>query len=122
VPDEPHFPPPGEKVREPYREPDKTPAPEAPRKVVTRAEPPQSSHPEAALTRDEMKALLAVTASPRPAWRKSLWRSPVFIVTSIVSYFLHMAFGPYAYALDLVLFVATLAWMARPLFRRDGFS
>jgi hypothetical protein len=122
VPDEPHFPAPGEKIREPYREPDAGPAPEASRKIVTRPDPPAASEPKAALTRDEMKALLAVTAAQRPAWRKSLWRSPILIVTTIASHFLHMAFGSYAYGLDLVLFVATLAWMARPLFRRDGFS
>jgi hypothetical protein len=122
VPDEPHFPAPGEKSREPYREPDPVPAREAPRKLVTRAEPP-SSHPKpAALTREEMNALLAVTAAKKPAWRKSLWRSPVLIASSILSHLLHMALGSYAYPLDLVLFVAALAWMARPLFRKDGFS
>ena len=39
VPDEPHFPAPGEKIVDPYREPEK-PAPAAPsHKIVTRAEP-----------------------------------------------------------------------------------
>ncbi len=123
MPDEPHFPAPGEKSREPYREPDPAPVPAAPRKLVTRAEPPPSSQPErAALTRDEMRALLAVTAAQRSPWKKSLWRIPVLVATSIVSHLLHMAIGSYAYPIDLVLFVATLVWIARPLFRKDGFS
>jgi hypothetical protein len=123
VPDEPRFPAPGEKIREPYREAEK-PAPAAPaQKIVTRAEPPPSSKPErAALTRDEMKAMLAVTAAQRTPWKKSIWRSPLLLVVSVVSHLLHAALGAYAYPLDVVLFVLALAWIARPLFRRDGFS
>lgn len=123
VTDEPHFPAPGEKIRDPYREPEKATPPAPARAIVTRAEPPPDSTPKReALTRDEMKALLAVTAAQRPAWKKSLWRSPVLLVSSIVSHVLHMAIGVYAYPLDVVLFIAALAWIARPLFRRDGFS
>lgn len=123
VPDRPHFPAPGEKVVDPYREPEK-PAPAAPsHKIVTRAEPPPSSKPKPAhLTREEMKALISVTAAQKPVWKKSLWRSPVLIVTSIVSQLLHMVIGSYAYPIDAVLFIVAIAWMARPLFRRDGFS
>ena len=122
MPDEPHFPAPGEKVREPYREPEKA-EPEAPRKTVTRAEPPPDSAPKrAALTREEARALIAVTAAQRPAWKKSLWRSPVLVLTGIVSQLLHIALGSYAYPLDVVLFIAAIVWMARPLLRKDGFS
>lgn len=124
VPDEPHFPAPGEKVVDPYREPEKA-APSPPsHKIVTRAEPPPASHPPKHLTftAEEKKALLMVTAAQRPAWKRSLWRSPVLIVTSIVSQLLHMVIGSYAYPLDAVLFIAAIAWMARPLFKKDGFS
>jgi hypothetical protein len=124
VPDEPHFPAPGEKIVDPYREPEK-PAPSPPsHKIVTRAQPPpSSSQPKhVALTAEEKKALIMVTAAQRPAWKKSLWRSPVLIVTSIVSQLLHMVIGSYAYPLDAVLFIAAIAWMARPLMRKDGFS
>ena len=124
VPDEPHFPAPGEKIVDPYREAEK-PAPAAPsHKVVTRAEPPPSSRDpkHSALTREEMNALIAVTAAQKPSWKRSLWRSPVLIVTGIVSQLLHMVIGSYAYPLDAALFILAIAWMARPLLRRDGFS
>lgn len=125
MPDEPHFPAPGEKIADPYRAPEK-PAPAEPsHKIVTRAEPPPSSSQKpknTALTREEMNALIAVTAAQRPAWKKSLWRSPVLVITGIVSQVLHIAIGSYAYPIDAALFIAAIAWMARPLFRKDGFS
>ena len=125
VPSEPRFPSPGEKIVDPYREPE-PPAPAEPsHKIVTRAEPPPPSSPRrqhVALTAEEKKALIMVTAAQHPPWKKSLGRSPVMIAASLVSHFLHMAIGSYAYPLDLVLFIAALAWVARPLFKRDAFS
>jgi hypothetical protein len=122
VPDEPHFPAPGEKIVDPYREPEKPTAAEPSRKIVTRAEPPSSTPHRQALTREEMNAMIAVTAAQRPAWQRSLWRSPVLVITGIVSQLLHIAIGAYAYPIDVVLFIGALVWIARPLLRRDHFS
>jgi hypothetical protein len=123
VPDEPHFPAPGEKIVDPYREPE-TPAPAEPsHKIVMRAEPPPSSRPKrSALTREEMSAMIAVTAAQRPQWKKSLWRMPVLVLVSVASHVLHASFGTWTYAFDVAFGIASLVWVARPLFKRDGFS
>jgi len=125
VPDEPHFPAPEEKAREPYREPERPAPAEASRKIVTRAEPPPSSSSSpkrAAITREEMNAMIAVTAAQQPRWKKSLWRSPALIVVTIVGHLLDSAVGIYSIPISMVLAMLALAWIARPLFRRDGFS
>jgi len=121
VPDDPRFPEPGEKIVDPYREPETPAPPEPSHKIVTRAEPPPTSKREP-ITREEMAAMIAVTAAQEPKWPKSLWRSPVLFVVMIVGHFLDAAVGVYSIPISLVLGAAALVWIARPLFRRDGFS
>jgi len=122
VPDEPHFPAPGEKIVDPYRDPEK-PAPAEPsRKIVTRAEPPPSSKPKPAkLTREEINALIAVTAAQSP-WKKTLKRSPVLFAATLVGHLLGGFLGVLALPVSLMLVAAALVWIALPLFKRDGFS
>jgi hypothetical protein len=117
--DAPHFPPPGRK--EAYRAPAVT-SPSTSPKVVTRAEPPPSSgHPaRVALTKDEMRALIAVEAAKRPPWRSSLRRSAILLPVSLVVHLLGTSV--WALVIGVVLYVAALAWIARPLFRRDDFT
>jgi hypothetical protein len=114
VPDEPHFPAPRPKG---YRdsEPAAPSAAEPARKIVTRAEPPPDlDAPKPKLTREEMNAMIAVTAAQHPPWKKSLKRSPILLPATIASH--------WSMPLAAVLVIAALVWIARPLFRRDGFS
>ena len=112
MPDEPHFPEP--KPKEAYRVP-ATPAPAKTPIVVTR---PESSDEASKLTRDEVRALIAVEAAKHQPWKSSLKRSGVLILVGLVS----QVFGSYSLIVGSVLTIAALVWIARPLFRRDDFS
>lgn len=121
--DAPHFPPPGRK--DAYRvTPLATPATSP--KVVTRAEPPSDElappKPKPKLTRDEMRALLAVEGAKRPPWRRSLRRSAILVPATIVAHILDIVLGSWSLAIMAVAFVAAFVWIARPLFRRDDFT
>jgi hypothetical protein len=99
-----------------YRVPGEPAPPKAPI-VVTRPEPP-TSDATPKLTREEIRALIAVEGAKHPPWKSSVRRSPLLLIVGLVS----QAFGSYSLVVGTVLTIAALVWIARPLFRRDEFS
>jgi hypothetical protein len=129
--DEPYFPAPGAARPEPQPQP-------APRRsspnVVARPEPPSpevevdidgAAKPRPALSRTEMQALLAVGRELQGGGRgRAAWkRGRVIVVpTGLISTVLHVVLGDYALPIILVLCLASIVWVARPLLRRDDWS
>jgi hypothetical protein len=137
--DEPRFPPPQAKSAQSsadnsaYRapaepvEPLEPPAAAAPR-VVTRPEPPPDDADAAPLakkaapklTRDEMRALMAVTKTNATPWRSVAKRGGIVsIPTGLIGLGLDAALDHHALAVTAVLGVVGLVWAARPLWKRD---
>lgn len=116
--DEPSFPAPG------------APSPERPvtetapkRVVVTRPEPPSFAHP-AKLSNDEVRALLAVDRTNRPNSFGASWKRGriVALPTTLISVAAHVLFGSAGLWIGAAIILAALAWIARPLLRRDDWS
>jgi hypothetical protein len=96
--------------------------------VVTRAEPlaaaDQTVAPGAQLTREEMRALLAVEGTNRASALGTAWKRGriLAIPTGLISLAAHLLFGwaePWA---SMVIILGAVAWTARPLLRRDDWS
>jgi hypothetical protein len=120
--DGPHFPPPTRKEADPYRAVSTAPTETRAPVIATRAEPPASEPEHVKLTRDEVRALLAVQAARRPPWRSSLRRSAVLFPAGLVAQGLHIVLGGYALPFELLVLAAAFVWIARPLFRHDDFA
>jgi hypothetical protein len=120
------FPPP--RPKEPYRTPEADPSTlPAPPRVVQRAEPPPpdeeprpgARRPALNLTKDEVSALLAVSeaAHPKP-WAQTGRRATILVPVSLVGLLFRLVLGEYDTIAQVVLFVAALAWIARPLYAK----
>lgn len=131
--DEPFFPPPPppadpnaarpatEALSDVPQEPTPAPAP----RILTRAEPPPAdteAPPKRSLDREEIRALLAVTAEQRP--KRGAWSRAriAFLPVTIVGSLLHYLCGDYGLVASLVLTVAALVWCALPLVKRDEWT
>ena len=97
--------------------------------VVVRPEPIADDQAPAQpkLTSDEVRALLAVHEANRPAPAKgasAAWkRGRVIVVpTGLISLAAHAFLGSWAPVVSIAAVLGAIAWTARPLFRRDGFS
>ena len=95
----------------------------AERRVVHRPEPP-SDEPATKLSRDEVRALLAVTATNTKsnAWSRVARRGGIALVpTAIVSTLLDALLGWWSIPVAVVI---ALVWTAMPLLRqrRDGWT
>lgn len=133
--DEPFFPPPREDEETAYRTPgERIEAPasaEEPRRapiVAQRAEPPPEDDPAPGakkpmpmLTPDEVRSLLATTeaASSSRALARCARRSVIFVPVGLIRTFASALLGDFATIVSIVLFVAALAWISLPLWRRD---
>jgi len=92
--------------------------------VVHRPEPPSDEAPAAKprYTQEEMRALLAVSATTNPPWKRAAKRGVIAALPTIVLSFVLDAFlGWWSIP---VLVILAVAWAARPLFRqsRDGWT
>ena len=92
--------------------------------VVHRPEPPREDAPprEARYTQEEMRALLAVTATTKPPWKRAARRGLVAMLpTLILSFVLDSLLGWWSIP---VLVLLAVAWALRPLLRqsRDGWT
>jgi hypothetical protein len=127
--DDPYFPAPG--AARPEAQPQTAPRRSTPN-VVARPEPPSpevdvngAAKPGAALSRTEMKALLAVdrelhgSGRGRAAWKRG---RVIVVPTGLISTVLHVVLDDYALPIILVLCLASIVWVARPLLRRDDWS
>lgn len=123
--DEPRFPAPDEakpKASAPIVATERKPV------EVSRAEPIAEEPPAAGatpkLTADEVRALLAVEGANRPTPAGTAWRRGrvVVIPTGLISLAAHLFFGSWAPVVSIAAILGAIAWTARPLFRRDGFS
>ncbi len=93
--------------------------------VVSRAEPiAEEAGARPKLTPDEVRALLAVEGANRPTASGAAWRRGriVVIPTGLIGLAAHLFFGSWAPFVSIAAVLAAIAWTARPLFRRDGFS
>lgn len=121
--DEPRFPAP-EEAKPKERAPIVATEPRA--VVVARAEPVTDDPPGARpkLTPDEVRALLAVEGASRPTASGAAWRRGriVVIPTGLIGLAAHLFFGSWAPFVSIAAVLGAIAWTARPLFRRDGFS
>lgn len=122
--DEPRFPGPEEakpKPSAPIAIAEKQP------RVVARAEPlAEDASAKAApkLSPDEVRALLAVHEANRPTRGAAAWKRGrvVVIPTGLIGLAAHLFLGSWAPLVSIAATAAAIAWTARPLFRRDGFS
>jgi len=89
--------------------------------VVTRPEPPSDSDSPAKMSREEMRALLAVTETDhQSALGKVYRRGRVAVLpTGLVSLGVHLLLGSISQWLSLAVLLAGILWTAWPLFRRD---
>jgi hypothetical protein len=129
--DEPRFPPPEAKsaANSAYRVAAEPPAAAAPApRVVTRPEPPPdvadapppAKKAAAKLTRDEVRALLAVTKTNAAPWRSVAKRGGlVTIPTTLIGLALDAVLDHHALAVTAVLGAVGLAWALRPLWKRS---
>lgn len=98
-------------------------APPPRRIVVTRPEPP-SDEPDPKsppkLSKDEVRALLAVTKVRSSPTKRALKRVGILsIPTTIVGIALDLAFGEWGTLLVLVIIAAGIFWSVRPLFAKE---
>ncbi len=92
--------------------------------VVHRPEPPleDASSSEARYTQEEMRALLAVTATTNPPWKRAARRGLIAMLpTLVLSVVLDSLLGWWSIP---VLVLLAVAWALRPLLRqsRDGWT
>ena len=95
--------------------------PERKRVVVHRPEPP-SDEGKPQLTKDEVRALLAVTKVTRRPWGRVARRGAIaFVLTTLLSLLLDSWIGWWSIP---VLAVLAIAWTVRPLLQqsRDGWT
>lgn len=126
--DEPFFPPPGVATKATiagYRtpaEPAPTPRPAVVHRPAEQAEAGGPSH----LSREEMRALIAVTAAtaPRITPRKRAWRRGrvILLPFGIAETAAHVLLGSAAPWVMTAFFLAGVAWVARPLLRKNDFA
>ena len=121
--DEPRFPGPEEakpKARTPIAPAERKPI------VVARAEPMAEEQAPAKpkLSPDEVRALLAVHEASRPTRGAAAWKRgrAIVIPTGLIGLAAHLFFGSWAPVVSIAATAAAIVWIARPLFRRDGFS
>ncbi len=128
--DEPRFPPPDEAMSQgasPYR-PASASSPRedaAPRRVViTRADPPKDEPGAPKLTREEMRALLAVEGTNRSSALGRVWKRGRMIVlpTGLLGAVVHWVLGVAEPWASLAVLAIAVSWVARPLLRRDDWS
>lgn len=126
--DEPHFPAPSTTSdASPYREARAAPprVENAPKKIGVRPEPPRDeAHANATtkLSPEELRALLAVESALGGRWRSCARRSTIFLPIGLLSALLRAIFGPYALFATTLAALIALVWIARPLFKDDGFT
>jgi hypothetical protein len=131
VSEPPYFPPPREaKATEaPEAQPEEAFAVEP--RAVSRVEAPPSDaapQPEPAkkpkLSPDEIKALLAVDGVVRPSpFARAAKRGGIVVIpTGLISLLLQLVLGEHAIWVIPLVILGAIAWTARPLFRRDGWS
>lgn len=126
--DEPHFPPPGTGAPTPtdggYRTA-AAPAP-TPRAAVVHRPAAGPDDAPAALSREEMRALIAVTAATAPTLtpRKRAWRRGrvILLPFGLAQTAAHAVLGAAAPWVMGAVFLAGVAWVAHPLLKKDRFA
>lgn len=127
--DEPYFPPPGTVATKPspggYRTPAE-PAPAPRPAVVHRPAEQAGAGGPSNLTREEMRALIAVTAAtaPRMTPRKRAWRRGRVILFpfGLFQTATHALLGAAAPWVSVALCLAGVAWVASPLLKKNDFA
>jgi hypothetical protein len=130
--DEPKFPSPEEAKAKRAAEPSSVPTAPARPVIVRRAEPLLHDAEVAAkkepvkLTQEEVRALLAVTAANRPSTATTLWRRGriAIIPTGVlqIAAYVVLGGGVTAHVVTVGITIAAIAWTARPLLRKDGWT
>ena len=96
--------------------------------IVHRPEPPPDSDSppkKPKLSPEEVRALLAVGDATRDKTKAQvLWKRGrvILIPVGLVDLALHLLVGDYAYIFMILVTVAGIVWMARPLFRKEGWD
>ncbi len=86
--------------------------------IATRPEPPSDDEPKALkLSKEETRALLAVTATQRPDWARAAKRAGLGVIpTALIGLLLDSVVG---WGATPVLVIILIVWSAWPLFKQD---
>ena len=94
--------------------------------IVKRPEPAdeEPAPARAKLSAEEIRALLAVEGANRPTKTRALLRRGrvVVVPTGIISIAAHLFFGSWAPLVTIAVILLAVAWIARPLFKKDGWD
>ena len=87
--------------------------------IATRPEPPSDDGPKAPkLSKEETRALLAVTATHRPNWGRAAKRAGFGVMpTALLALLLDSVIG---WGATPALVIVLIAWAAWPLFKQDS--
>lgn len=93
--------------------------------MVSRPESPASPAEERGrpkLSPDEIRALIAVETAQHMPWKSSARRSVVLVPIGFLGRLLYAVAGNDSLVVAVAIALLALVWIARPLFRRDGFA
>lgn len=94
--------------------------------IVKRPEPvdEEPASARAKLSPEEIRALLAVEGANRPTKTRALIRRGrvVVVPTGLISIAAHLFFGSWAPLVTIAAILLAVAWIARPLFKKDGWD
>lgn len=95
---------------------------DAPKPAAKRG--PGGPRGQAKLSPEEIRALLAVEGANRPTKSKTLWRRGrvVVVPTGLISIAAHLLIGSWAPLVTIAAILLAVAWVARPLLKKDGWD